>query len=165
MKTIKVTNEMYDFLTNLSKEIKNQDNRGTRSPYYYQVQEEIDIPTGEGFGKEAWVKDGEICLRTADDIKMAVFEYLQWGFYDTKRQIEYDNMSASDIEEILLKNYRRVFITKININSNVFLTEKACNNYIARNKHNLKKPIPFLFYADRNEEMDILIKFLKTLTD
>lgn len=50
MKIVTVTNEMYDFLTNLAKEIKNQDNRGTASPYYYQVQEEIDLPTGEGFG-------------------------------------------------------------------------------------------------------------------
>ena len=164
MKTITVTNEMYDFLMNLAKEIKNQDNRGTRFPYYYQVQEEVNMPTGDEMGEEVWVKDGEIHLQTDDDIKEAVFEFLQWDFNDPKKQIEYDNMSTFDIEDILLENYRQIFVTKININSNVFLTEKACNDYIEKNRHNLSNPKSFLFYADRNNEMNMLIKFLQTLT-
>lgn len=164
MKRITVTNEMYNFLTNLSKEIKNQDNRGTASPYYYQVQEEIDMPTGEEFGEEVWIQNGEICLRTDDDIKKEIFEYLKWDFNDSKKHIEYDNMNAFDVEDILLKNYEQVFVTQTNIYSNIFLTEKACNDYIKRNKHNLNKPKSFLFYADRNNEMNMLIKFLQTLT-
>lgn len=104
-------------------------------------------------------------MQTDDDIKKAVFAFLEWDFNDPEKQIEYANMSAFDVEDILLANYRQAFVTKISVNSNVFLTEKACDNYIARNKHNLNNPKSFLFYADRNSEMNMLIKFLKTLTE
>lgn len=74
-KTIEVSIEVYNFLMNLSKEIREQDNRGTRIPYYYQVQEEKEIAVPDGCGEEVWVCDGNVCLRTEEDIRDAVFEW------------------------------------------------------------------------------------------
>ena len=38
MKTIEISDEMYEALVEISTNMKNQDNRCTASPYFYQVQ-------------------------------------------------------------------------------------------------------------------------------
>ena len=38
MKTIQVTDEMHDFLINISKELNTQSHRATAMPYFFQVQ-------------------------------------------------------------------------------------------------------------------------------
>ena len=45
MKTINVSDEMYEFLINLSEEINKQDNRSTAMPYFFQIQtsEEVEL--------------------------------------------------------------------------------------------------------------------------
>ncbi|MFR4037122.1 MAG: hypothetical protein ACLTZT_04500 [Butyricimonas faecalis] len=82
MKTIQVTDEIYAFLSNLSKEIKSQDNRATAPPYF-QVQEDEEIAVPKGCGKKFGC-DGEICLRTKGDIKGAIFEWKGWGLGNHK---------------------------------------------------------------------------------
>lgn len=89
MKTIQVSDEIYDFLMNLSKEIKTQDNRATRMPYFYQVQEDREVGVPDGCGEEVWVLDGEVCLRTDEDIRKAVFEWKEWDIDNKSDNVKY----------------------------------------------------------------------------
>lgn len=160
MKQIEVTDEMYDFLSELSKEIKTQDNRATAYPYFFQVQEDEEIAVPEGCGEEIWVLDGEICLRTDQDIKEAVFEWKDWELGKREDEAEFAELNVFDIEEILENNYRKVNVDIRHKYSNCFLTEKAYKEHIQCNGHNLSNPKSYLFYAYRNREMEMLFKFL-----
>lgn len=172
MRTIEVTDEIYDFLSNLSKEIKTQDNRGTAKPYFFQVMEEEEVGVPNGNGEEVWVQDGKICLRTEEDVKKAVWNYYGWPSMhiagdnseeDLVRDCEeeYISMSSWEIEAVLEVNYRKVCVDKKEKFSNCFLSEKACNKHIEINGHNLKNPHSYLHHAYRNKEMEMLFKFLE----
>lgn len=161
MKTIQVTDEIYDFLSNLSKEIKSQDNRATAAPYYFQVQEDEETAVPDGCGEEVWVRDGEIHLRTEEDIKDTVFEWKEWELGNEENEAEFAELDSFDIDEILEENYRKRNVDIRHKYSNCFFTFKAYQEHIARNGHNLKNPRLYLFHAYRNREMDMLFKFLK----
>lgn len=161
MKNIQVTDEIYDFLSNLSKEIKSQDNRATAKPYFYQVQEEEEVGVPDGCGEEVWVCDGEIHLRTEKDIKGAVFEWKDWELGNKEDEKKFKELDSFEIEEILEENYRKVNVDIRHKYSNCFLTFKAYQEHITRNGHNLCNPTSYLFHAYRNNEMDMLFKFLQ----
>lgn len=163
MKTINISDESYNFLMNLSKEIKTQDNRATRMPYFFQVQEDHEIAVPDGCGEEVWIMDGEVCLRTEEDIKKAVFEWHDWELGNRKHEDEYKAMLDCTIEDILQENYRKVNVDIEHKYSNVFFTEKACSKYIEANRHNLTNPKTYLDHAYRNEEMEMIFNFLKEL--
>lgn len=165
MKTIKVSDEIYDFLISTSKEINSQDNRITAEPYFYQIREEKEIATGEGMGEEVWVMDGEIHLRTEQDIKEAVFEWKEWDLENKLHQKKYSELGGWEIDEILEENYRKVHVSVDYTYSNCFLTEKAARQHIKINGHNLKSPVDYLIHAYRNHEMINIFKFLKGLTE
>lgn len=160
MKTIQVTDAMYDFLSNLSKEIKSQDNRATAMPYFFQVQEDEEVAVPKGCGEEAWVCDGEICLRTEEDIKEAVFEFKGWELGNEEDEELFKELDSFDIEKILNENYRKVNVGTRKKYSNCFLTFKAYQEHVSRNGHNLNNPKSYLFHACRNRELDMLFKFL-----
>lgn len=163
MKTIQVSDEIYDFLMNLSKEIKTQDNRATRAPYFFLVQEDEEIAVPDGCGDEVWIMDGEICLRTEQDIKEAVFEYREWDLDDENNQKEYEELDSFDIDEILKKNYWKADVSIKHKYSNCFFTEKASREHIEVNRHNLTNPKTYLDHAFRNKEMDMMFRFFTEL--
>lgn len=164
MKNIQVSDDIYDFLMNLSKEIKTQDKRATAMPYYFQVQEDKEICVPDGCGEEVWIMDGEVCLRTEEDIREAVFEWKEWDLENSEHQKEYDQLDSFDIDEILENNYRKVNIDISHTYTNCFLTYKAYEEHLRQNRHNLTNPKSFLFHAFRNPEMDMLFRFLQDLT-
>jgi len=165
MKNIQVSDEMYDFLINLSNEITSQDHRSTRMPYFFQVQETIEIPASDGCGTEVWVCDGTIVLRTDNDIKEAVFEYKEWDLENEDDLKRFDELQFFEIENILENNYRKVEITTAEVYSNSFLTEKACKEHIRLNKHNYSSPIDYLSFAHINPELEKIFEFLCGLTN
>lgn len=160
MKTIEVTDEMYNFISELSKEIKSQDNRGTAFPYFFQVQEDEQIGVPDGCGEIAWVSDGETILKTDDEIKEAVFEWNNWTIGNVSDEKKYKMLDQFDIEEITEENYRKVNISTTQKYSNCFFTYKAYEEHVRKNGHNLNNPKSFLFHAYRNTEMEMLFKFL-----
>jgi len=165
MKTIEVTEEIYDFLMNLSQEIKSQDNRATRHPYFFQVQEDEEVAVPDGCGEEVWVMDGEVCLRTEEDIKEAVFEWNEWTLGNRKHESLYQNLTSYDVDDILEKNYRKSNVDIKHVYSNCFLTFKAYEDHVRQNRHNLNNPKSFLFHAFRNKEMEMIFKFLEGLNN
>lgn len=160
MKSIKVSNEMYDFLISLSKELNSQDHRGTAMPYFFQVQTKKQIAVPEGNGIEAWHYDGTL-IESSEEIKEVVNEYKEW---DDSTSF-FDELDEYEIESILENaGYRKVNYDYEDVLENCFLTSKACDKHIERNKHNLNSPVNYLSYASRNPEMEMLLKFLTELT-
>ena len=164
MKTIKVTDDMYEFLMDLSKELNTQNHRCTATPYFFQIQETKEIPTAEGNGETVWVCDGEICLRTDEDIKAAVFEYKEWNLESEEDNKKFEELYEYEIEEILENNYNKYDITTENVYTNAFLTEKACKQHIKANSYHYKQPQYFLTHAFRNPELEKVFEFLCGLT-
>ena len=161
MKTIQVTDEMHDFLMDLSHELNAQDHRGTRMPYFFQVQTQEQIAVPEGCGTEAWNCDGSL-IETEEEIKNAVYEWKEW---DEDCLDEYEMLDEYDIELILKSaGYSKVnYDYKSNL-ENAFLTSKACDEHISVNKHNLKSPVNYLSGSFRNPELEMVMKFLCELT-
>ena len=62
-------------------------------------------------------------------------------------------------------NYRKVNVTTIHEYENAFFTEKAAREHIRINGHNLNEPRTYVNHAYRNPEMELIIKFLRSLTD
>lgn len=163
MKTIELTDEMYEFLINLSKELNIQDNRCTASPYFFQIQEEKLIPTGEGMGNEIWVHD-DIVLRNENDIKEAIFDYKEWNVDNEEHQKMYNELSNFDIDDILEENFIKHYETTQLTYQNAFITEKACKEHIRLNSYNYTNPVDYLSHAFRNPELEKLLNFIKKLT-
>jgi hypothetical protein len=163
MKTIKVTNEMYKFLMDLSKELNTQDHRCTAMPYFFQVQTKRQVPTMEGCGTEAWNCDGSL-IETEDEIRDVIIEYKEWNVEKSEKL--YQELSEYEIEEILEKiGYSKVQYDIIDEYQNSFFTEKACKAHIKSNIHHYNDPVDYLSYASRNSEMENVMKFLCELTN
>jgi hypothetical protein len=156
MKNIEVTDEMHEFLMNLSNELNTQNHRCTRMPYFFQVQTKEQISVPEGCGTEAWHCDGSM-IETDAEIEEAVSEYKEWDKHTTK----FGFLEDYEIEEIL----ENAGYNKINYNyeskyQNTFFTAKACEEHIELNDYHYNEPICYLNHAWRNPEMELVSKFL-----
>lgn len=168
-KTIQVTDEIYEFLINLSKEIKEQDNRATAMPYFFQVRETIEIPAYEGCGIEIlYNSKREIELRSYEEKIDWILEnqecFIGTGFEERCKNVGISTPTW-DLDDMLKEvGFETFNVDEFHVYSNAFLTSKACDNHIKINKHNLKYPVNYLNHAYRNEEMDMIFKFLLSLT-
>lgn len=164
MKTIQVSDEMYEFLTELSVELNLQDHRATAMPYFFQVQHQKQISVPSGCGTEGWHLDGTI-LTTVDEIKEAVFEYKDWDLDDPEHQVLFEKLDEWAIDEIMDENYTKINIDTEDVYDNAFLTEKACKAHIVANKHHYGNPQDFLTHAFRNPELEKVMEFLCGITN
>ena len=151
---------MYDFLMNLSKELNTQDHRGTAMPYFFQVQTTHRIAVPEGFGNEAWHYDGTF-LETDEDVIDFIYSYNAEDLSKKKIQA----MSSHQRDQYLKKiGFRVVNYDYEHRLENAFLTEKACEEHIRLNKHNLRQPQSYLSHAFRNPELEQVLSFICQLT-
>lgn len=161
MKIINVTDEMYEFLVNLSTELNTQDHRATAMPYFFQIQTQEIVPAPEYSGTEAYHFDGDL-IETDEEIKYALSQHYDWS---ENEEAEFRNMDKYTIEELLEKaGYTKVHYDIKNVYKNAFLTEKACKAHIEQNKHHYDKPQDYLMHAFRNPELEKVMQFLCELT-
>lgn len=156
-KTIEVSEEMYDFLMSLSKEVNNQNHRATAMPYIFQVETQEEVIAVEGNGNEVWVCD-DSRLDTEEEISNAIADY---------KEIEISKVPSNWLErETILEKmgYRKIYLETKPVYQNAFFTEKACKEHIERNKHHYRDPECFLSYASRNYELEMLYTFITELT-
>lgn len=167
MKTIKVSDEMYDFLMNLSNEIKTQDNRCTAMPYFFQVREKKEVAAHEGSGTEVlYSSEYEVELRTEQNKRQWIKEHFDYFdesmWYEELKEIDIVNEWTLDAALMDL-DFNRFYVDEDYEYSNVFFTSKACDEYIKLNRHNLKSPDNYLKHAFRNREMEMIFKFITEL--
>lgn len=157
MKIIEVTDEMYGFLMNLSKELTTQNHRGTAMPYFFQIQTREEFPTMEGNGQVAWVYDGTK-IETEEEITEAIADYKEiptsevpTGRYEREKLLE--EAGYSEVSYDIRYNLQ-----------NAFLTSKACDEHIRLNNYHYDTPINYLSHSFRNPEMEKLMTFICGLT-
>jgi hypothetical protein len=160
MKTIEVSDEMHDFLMELSKEINSQDHRCTAMPYFFQIQTKKEVPSPEGCGNEAWYKDDNT-IESEEEINQEIFEIKE-------EQLSIDEIKKLDNwekEEILEgSGWRKIYYTTENQYENAFFTAKACELHIKKNDYHYREPVSYLQGAWRNPEMEMIMKFLCELS-
>ena len=164
MKNIKVSNEMHEFLINLSNELNTQNHRATQMPCFFQIQTKEEVPAMEGCGIEAWHYDGSK-IETDDEIKETIFEYKEWDKESEDDNAEYNELTEYEIEAILEKiGFCKITYDITDRYENAFLTEKACKEHIRLNSYHYREPIDYLSYATRNPELEMVMKFICELT-
>lgn len=154
MKTITVTDEQYDFLINLSKELHSQDSRATADPIFCAY--ELERFYTEDGAHECYVSsDGEV---DDDFIKESIVQYRE------------DNVGCLlDDEEIIEElNYRKVHydIREVPVSGQYYFSEKAAQGHINQNSYHYHKPFTYAESAWRNYEWqtirEIIMNLMKT---
>ncbi len=160
MKTIEISDELYNKLIELSTNINNQSHRATAMPYFFQIQTKEQVPAPEGCGIEAWHQDGSM-LETDEEINSSIYDYHDGEM--TEETIK--ELSYSEKEEMLEEaGWRKVNYDYKNKYENAFLTEKSCKKHIELNKHHYYKPVDYLSHAFRNPDLETVFEFLCGLT-
>ncbi len=175
MKTIEVSDEMYDSLMELSKEMTSQDMLGTRMPHMFQIKTEKQVAAYPGCGYEVWVEsDGEE-LSSDSEIREYISKYIYENDEDISRldDDEAEKLAkekVADMDEWDIKSWLEekewwgVEVTTESKYENTFFTSKACQEHIDANHYHYKNPRVFLNHAWRNPEQELVSRFLCELS-
>tara|TARA_R110000765_G_C18778492_1_gene591047 strand:- start:337 stop:804 length:468 start_codon:yes stop_codon:yes gene_type:complete len=124
MKTIEITDEMYDSLMEISNELNTQSHRCTAMPYMIQLIEKEEVAAYNGCGDEILVDSDGLEIRSLkeglDLIKendLKVDEISDWS--DLKYELE-DH------------DFRAVEVTENDSLSNFFFTDKGLRDYYGK---------------------------------
>lgn len=174
----KLTPKQIEFIKKLSKEMNTQDTRFTAQPYALVLREEVIRPIPNGYGDELIAYWQEEEYSEWDEFIEALKEYYEYGAdaasdYTCENEVksiveqmsnfqELQNSSEADKIDCTVLNVKIEKEIKEN-NANFFFTEKAYNEYIKRNGHNLNKHDSYGIHLYRNREMEQLIEVIHTL--
>ena len=172
MKTIEVSDEMYDKLIELAKEMTTQNPRGTRMPHLFQIRNWKRVLD--------WSLNGDVKFwvdLTSDPYEVESFDDLV-GYLEYKGRFEQmeDYQQQSDLAEIerlweegeiddwLEENYPDLTICSYSMEAvyeNSFLTAKAAEEHLKRNYYHYHKNADiYLNHAWRNPEAELVSEFL-----
>ncbi len=159
MKTIEVTDEMYDRLIDLSKKMNTQSHRATAMPYFFQVQDTERI-----YGIDCrFDNNGFVWVRDELEIEPNRAEMIEQLMED--EYIFSTDISDDDLDNLMEDaKYEKVYYRNQQVYSNAFLTEDACKNHIQRNRHHYNAPTDFLTHGFRNPELELVQQFLCELS-
>ena len=146
MKTIEVTDEMYESLMSISKELNTQSHRGTRMPYVIQVSRKKEVSAYEGQGEEFWFSKEGRKLDSQSDINNVIEECLNENP---------DNVYGADFEESILEDldYTKHNVTEEDELSDFFFTDKGLRSYYGDD-------VNTFLTASNNPEFKVIMKFL-----
>jgi hypothetical protein len=163
VKTIQVTDEMYEALIGISEEMNSQDNRGTGDPYFYQIQTQVErsVPDGEG-ERVVWFKD-DFEAFNAKDMFISLKE--NEGISEDEAITAYEKMDQWEAADFLEENdCYKVDVRDFDKLENFFFTKSACNRHITQNHYHYRNPVDYVSHGFRNPELELVIRFLKGLT-
>lgn len=162
MKTIEVSDEMYEKLIALATEMTTQDPRSTRAPHIYQIREwakvydwalngDVHIWVEQGNSTEIETYEDLVSYLENDDVEIPENLKEMWGErgqYDLK---DWLSEKCPDLEEC---SY-----TDKAVYQNYFLTGKSCKEHIRLNHYHYRNPDDYLTHAWRNPDMDLVSEF------
>lgn len=164
MKTIEVSDEMYEQLMKLSNEINNQDHRCTKMPYMFQVQETERIyGIDEDYASDfKWLDEDFNSLK--NDFE-SIKEDLEMRDIEVPENFKEIFEDSWDLDEFMEKHkYRKGFYKDQYKYSNGFFTAEGCKKHIELNSYHYSEPRDYLSFVSRNPEMELIFKFLCGLT-
>ncbi len=161
--------EMRQWLIEFMHRINTQDNRGTATPYYYQVRKPVrkyGIADGFETGWEWKTLDDHDTLDD-DEIRDLLGELLEEEDEDLLAAMVADEIEHEDVKDFTPDDFELladvIGIEKVNYRDvhekeGFFLTEEAVMHHIETNQHNLPKGTDtYLDHAYRNPELKKLL--------
>lgn len=168
MKTIRISDEDYEFLRDLQHELCNQTSDGNADPVYWGVMEtkEVGVPDGCGDAR-IYLGDGD-----AENLEGAV-AYIG-EYMDDDNSDAWSDVDKTDMDDVVqfcndVLQWRDVHVVYVDKKSEIsrqtgaFLTKRACKEYIEHYGYNHTNPHTYAMTAFRNFELGRLLEILKTM--
>jgi len=160
MANVELPDEVVEFMQELAKEIKEQDNRATASPYYYVVraQKEMIAPAGYGDGDYVYYNSQWGEAHSQEEWVEILKQHDEDAYYEEHH---------TDVDKFI-RECDEFSLHHVDVDDNVFLTYKGYKEHMALNGHNyrhLEKPHSYLKYAGCNPEMENLHKAIMAFAD
>jgi len=153
MKTIEVTDEMYESLMSISQELNTQSHRRTRMPYMIQVSKKKEVSAYEGQGAEFWFCNEGRKLESQSDIDNVINEYLNENPENVYGD-DFEELEEYDKESILADlYYTKHNVTEEDELSDFFFTDKGLRDYYGDD-------VNTFLTASSNPELKVIMKFL-----
>jgi len=169
MKTIEVSDEMYDKLIELANEMTTQDMRGTKMPHMFQIRDWKKVYDAELNGNTIiWLDRGNgIEVETIDRLIEYLTDY-EVEFDETQIREMWDSWQgrrySDDLKDWLEENVPDLEEYSYSLEAeytNCFLTAKAAQEHLDRNHYHYHKEADvYLNHAWRNPEADLVSGFL-----
>jgi len=164
MKTINVSDEVYEKLIQLANEMTTQDPRGTRMPHIFQIRNwEKVYDWGLNGDIHIWVNDYETEIETLQEFK----EYLEENGHEVPENLEEIWDDSWDLGEFIEEkniDLKQCSYSLKAVYENAFLTAKAAQEHLDKNYyHYSEKSDVYLTHAWRNPEMEFLSELLCSL--
>jgi hypothetical protein len=170
MKTIEISDELYDQLMDIVKEMTTQDNRCTAYPFFYQIRDWERVYDSDLNGSIPILIDRNGDYTTVESSK-DLMEYLEY------RDIEFDKEEINglwedyqtgfgwELEEYLeekgLTDLEKMSYSLEPVYKNAFLTEKEAQRHLETNHyHYHPNADTYVNHAWRNYDMETLHKFI-----
>ena len=174
MRTIRISDEDYEFLKELQHELNTQTNDGNADPVYWGVMEHKMEAAPEGCGEE-FIYMGDGVTMTVGQAVEYIDERIGYEDEDVRKEWEeMDGVSRDNIEAVAEFLHDTMSETECRIvwmeenafisrETGAFITKRACANYIKNCHYNHSKPHTYAMTAYRNYELGQLLKILKTM--
>jgi len=171
MKTIEVSDEMYDKLIDLANEMTTQDPRGTRMPHMFQIRTKYkEYDWGLNGDNRCYIDDEGEEIESHQDL----INYLNNNDIEYPSDIEkmwedswwvsedknFINQDLNDFLNNVLPNLKECSFSWRYKYENMFFTEKGCKKHIELNHYHYSDPVDYLNHAWRNPEMELISTFL-----
>ena len=167
MKTIEVSDELYEKLERISKEMTSQGHRWTCQPYMFRLSVKSIRPAYDWcWSITIIVKDWEEYFRSNDDSYLKeMVEYIENNF-TWADLIDLDLEDEYEVKEFLLKDdFYEYELEEIDEHKWYFLTEESARRHWESNKHHYWKEFTtYLDHCWRNPDMEAVQQFLCELT-
>ena len=168
-----LSKEDIQWITELSDEMKSQNNRGTASPMVINITEEQVVTTTEDLCEDvAMFIDGEMYYEWEDLREYLIDYYTESNNKLFVKQVakissfeEFDNSEPFDDLDAQSISTRTERVVSKDSNCGVFFTAKEADNYIKNNKHNLNNPETYGSYAGRNNEMVRIFEIIHKIAE
>lgn len=177
MKTIEISDELYEKLEHISKTMNNQNHLCTAMPYIWTIKERKQLWADED-SHDWWLLIDEWAWEPSwlwdDSKKKDFYSYIrdmelsdEWKKYRKEHEWE---ISAYWVEGTIAEflceehDHRKWYYQWEDTFKNFFLTQEACEAHIKSNHYHYTEPQPYLFHAWRNPEMEAVQRFLCELT-
>ena len=152
-------------------DIATQDNRATRSPYYYVIKEKETVPTAEGFEDGYWYnckESGETFDEIEDlidHIKSYHSDEIDW---EDQYGIKVEDLDEDDIDcyglldDLNIEAIPYKTITKVADCTPIFFTEKEAKKYLKNQAHNLSDgAYDYIKYCGQSQVIKDIFQYLE----
>lgn len=168
MKSIELSDEMYQKLIDIATEMTTQNHRGTRMPYFFQIRDWVKVYDADLNGDTHIYlnRDYNIQIETVDEL-ISYLEDNSISFEEEKIREMWSDDFFTELPDWIEENaegLERHSYSLQPVYKNSFLTAKAAQQHLEANYyHYHPKADVYLSHAWRNPEMKIISTFLWNL--